>query len=211
MTCVPQPPPTDLFDTGLDDAVPVGVQTRGKHWSIDSSIALVNSARIPDTAPIRPQIQQLRQSGYSLQYKPNERCKESTPYRPEGQSNHMRSFDKTRHLSPTEAHADPPRAWTQTPGWTNSTRTSSFSSIVFTGSARSAIAPPPLSHPQFNPTQRPTAPRTRSSSLSDSVYSISSEDSTDFPPPISSMSVHRTAPGKWSMRFIASSDSASHQ
>lgn len=222
MACVPRPPPIEGLEPELDAEVPVNMQARSvARLSIDSHTRLVNSdaekqlysARpLPDTH-IRQQMQREAQQSAWSQYRSNASPPnmmgrdENVLYRPAGVSRRMRSLDESRPLPPSGSYADPiPRAWTQTPDSMYSISTSSSSSVVFASGPRSATLPPPA---QFNPAQRPGARRTRSSSLSNSVHSLTSRESMELPPPpVPSMGVRRMTPGQQSIRSLASSDSS---
>jgi len=200
MACIPQPPPI-LDDPELDTQVPVNAQAV-THMSIDSQVNLIDpgeetwpySARPLPGTRVRQQMQQqgvqrgapfisrypLNSSPTSVQGRDG-----NAPHWPAADSRRMRSLDQSRRLPSSGPNADPiPRAWTQTPGpYPTSPRSSS--AVNFPSGGRSATLPPPPPLPQFNPAQR----RTRSSSLSASVYSFGSGESIDFPPPVPSIGV----------------------
>ena len=192
LACIPRPPPIQGLEPELDVEVPVNAQARHViHSSIDSYTRLVDSdvekqlytARpLPDTRD-RQQQQKVQQGApfteYSTQYRPSTSSfrmlgrDENLPYRPAGESGRMRSLDESRPPPPSVPYAEPiPRAWTQTPGSMYSVSTSS---VGFVSGARSATLPQPPPLAQFNPAQR-----IRSSSLSNSVYSVTAETQWSF-------------------------------
>jgi len=203
MACIPHPPPI-LDDPELDAQVPVNAQAV-TYMSIDSQVNLIDpdketqpySARPLPGTRIGQQMQEQRGvqrgapfiSRYPLNASPTSMQGRdgNAPYWPAADSRRMRSLDQNRPFPPSSPNADPiPRAWTQTPG-SYSTGPKSSSAVNFPSGGRSGTLPPP---PQFNPAQQ----RTRSSSLSTSVYSFASGESIDLPPPVPSIGVNRTTP-----------------
>jgi hypothetical protein len=204
MAFVPRPPPIDNLDPELDAEVPVNAQARRvTHMSINGhpsfnsekqsypQVESHKSAAFVDEARIRQQMQRQREvtQGYGAQFRPNVfpgsvlRRDGSPPFR------RMPSLDDESRSSPTlGTYADAmPRTWTQTPGSMPSTNRPSSPSVLLAGAARSATLPPPPLPVQFTSVQRPASNRMRSSSLSNSVYSSYSADSSELPPPVPSL------------------------
>ncbi|KIM80734.1 hypothetical protein PILCRDRAFT_514726 [Piloderma croceum F 1598] len=227
MVCIPRPPPILGLDPELDAEVPVNAQARHiVHSSIDLHTGLVEPKAgkqsyavwpSPDTRT-RQYIQRQRgtpqrppSAGYGSQFRPKVSPKHllgrdgNAVYRPMGESWSIQASDESRPSPSSGLYTEPiPRARTQTLSSVYSVDTAS-SSVVFSG-ARSTTLPPPPPPAQFNPAQRPVAQITRPRSLSSSVYSATTGESMELPPPVPSIGVRQIAPGQQSIRSGKISD-----
>lgn len=176
MAFVPRPPPIENLDPELDAEVPVNAQARrvthmfinGHHSSNPEKqpypsqplLESHNSAAFADEARVRQQMQRQREitQGYGAQFRPNV----------------LPGSIRRRDGSPP---------FRRIPSLDDESRPSS-PSVLLAGAARSATLPPPPLPVQFTSVQRPASSRMRSSSLSNSIYSSYSADSSELPPPV---------------------------
>jgi len=231
LACTPHPLPIEGLETGLDDAVPVSPQAqRIAHYSIDSHTLLMESDRGLPPYSTRPlpavpglrfiekpgqQVQQQSGVGYNPKYLPNTPGSGSA-YSSTSPTSIMEveygspNYVDERRLLPPLAIANPiPRVLTQTPVSMYSNRTIQAPTSFASGPRATYMpAPPPVA--QFNPSQRPQPRRTRSSSMSSSIYSsMSGEFRQGIPPPRPYMAARWVAPDQQSVRSMATSSSES--
>ena len=219
MTCVPQPPPPFDLEPELDTRVPVNSQTRHTpHLSNDSNTRLLNSdlekqsgsahpllgsrngssasvgesMRIGRPMPLRRGLQP-NASYSSSEYPvnaPQTAMRENDENLPFWPADESRSLDESRSYPPSYTSADAtPRPLALRPGSIYSNSPSASSASVGFVNIRSSTLPPP----QQSHAQKSMSRRTRTSSISNSVYSSSSRESDDFIPPVPLLDAYRSS------------------
>jgi len=169
-----------------------------------SSGSVEESMRIGRPMPLQRGVQQSASYGseYPLNVSPTAMrgSDEDLLFWPAGESRRMRSLDESRHYPPSYTSTDPtPRPLALRPGSIYSAGSpASPAPVGFVNGARSATLPPPPLPAQSN-AQKAMSRRTRSSSMTNSVYSVASGDSEEFIPPVPSLGAYRTSPGP---RFV---------